>query len=286
MSNDFRNFPHPTLKYNDIKRLGGEHLYNRLKSKYHRDPAINRGNIIAPNASAGNGVIVVGEQPQAFGKTFIWDRKDEQILLAVFVNAADNLGISILGLEPRDVIQVTSAAGIASFSKDKGNPAASSLVGLIGAGAKAGLGIAGLPEAIPFVTAAEKFAQDQFKATNTKNKVRNAFGVDPASGHKAKQEGGIVISFPEAGEPYYSGDGDHQERWIKSDGTRTDNHRPNHVVYGFFPIAGNLAHNTRSVYGSYAPLYISAWNFSFDDNAGYYKIFVLIQKGPKESIVT
>ena len=225
--------------------------------------------------------MAVGKHPQGFGKTFIWDRADDQILLVLFINAADDMGISVLGVQQNDVIEITSAAGIASFSEDKGNPLASSIVGLVGVGAKAALGIAGLPEAIPFVDEAEKVAKEQFKATNAKTKKRNAFGVDPTSGHKAKQEGGLVISFPAAGEPYYSGNEDHKERWIKPDGTRTDDHRPAHVVFGFFPIAGNRGHNTRFVLGNNAPLYILPWDHNFQDNAGFYKVFLRIEKGTK-----
>ncbi len=240
----------------NIRQLGGEPLLSNLKAKYKRPPSVRRGNVIAKNASAGNGVVVVGEHPLGFGKTFIWDRADDQILLVMFINAADDMGVSVLGLQPNDVIQVTSAAGIASFSEDKGNPLASSIVGLIGVGAKAALGLTGLPEVVPIVDAAEKIAQEQFKATNAKTKRRNAFGVDPGSGHKAKQEGGLVISFPEAGEPYYSGNSDHKERWIKPDGTRTDDHRPNHVVFGFFPIAGLGSQHTHRIWQQCAALYI------------------------------
>ena len=278
MANQLTNGLQSNLSQTGIRRLGGEPLLTRLKTKYKTTPSFRRGNVIAKNASPGNGVVVVGDHPLGFGKTFIWDRADDQILLVMFINAADDMGISVLGLQPNDVIQITSAAGIASFSEDKGNPLASSIVGLIGVGAKAALGLAGLPAAVPIVNEAEKIVQEQFKATNAKTLKRNAFGVDPGSGHKARAEGGLVISFPEAGEPYHSGNRDHKERWIKPDGTRTDDHKPNHVAFGFFPIAGNSAHNTRTVFGSNAPLYMLAWDHKFEDNAGFYKVFLHIKK--------
>jgi hypothetical protein len=237
------------------------------------------GNRIAARSSSGNAAVEVGEQPQGFGKGFVWDRKDEQILLVLFINAADPLGISISGVQTGDTIQVTSAAGIASYTEDKGNPLASSLVGLIGAGAKVGLGLGGFPEAAPFVDAAESFAKDQFKATNAKHKLRDSFGVDPGSGHKARQEGGVLISMPEASGPYYSGDGDHKNRWIKAPGDRTDTNRPVHVVAGFFPRQSDSLHNTRPITGN-GQVYVTPWDWQFDDNAGYYKVFVLLNRAP------
>src|SRR5262249_14724933 len=147
---------------------------------------------------------------------------DAEVLLVLFINAADPLGVSIDGLEAGDQVQVVSASGIASFSEDKGNPLASSIVGLVAAGAKVVVTAKGVPEAVPAIDAAEKFAKDQFKATNAKTKRRDAFGVDPGSGHKARQEGGLLVCLPEAGGTGYSGDGDHKNRWIKGDGVRTD----------------------------------------------------------------
>lgn len=262
----------------DIKRLGGNTFYKKLKAK-HRTLQIKKANVIAPNSSSGNRIVDVGKHPIGFGKTFIWDRKDEELLFAVFLNAADDLGVSIIGVQECDQMQITSAAGIASFAKDTGNPRASSIVGLIGVGAKTASGIFGFPEAIPIINAAEKFAQEEFKATGAKTKRRTAYGVDPASGLKARQEGGIIVSFPDAGEPYYSGDSKHKDRWIKPDGTRTDINKPKHVISAFFPIAARSRHNTRIIRGNNAPLYISPWDYKFEDNAGFYKVFVYLKKG-------
>ena len=216
--------------------------------------------------------------PPGFGKGFTWDRADNEILLVMFINAADPFGISIEGMQAGDQVQVLAASGIASFSEDKGNPLASSIVGLVAAGAKVVLGTAGAPEVAPAIDAAEAFARDQFKATNAKTKRRDAFGVDPSSGHKAKEEGGLLVCLPEAGGTYYSGDGDHKGRWIKPDGVRTDDHLPAHVFGGFFPIQGDPGHNTRTARQS-GPMYVTAWDWKFEDNAGFYKVFVKLTKG-------
>lgn len=261
------------------KIAGGPAYRSMVEAKYGISLRSTRGNLIAANGSSGSSVVQVGGEPQGFGKGFQWDRQDDKILLAVFLNAADDLGVSIAGVERSDTIQISSAAGVASFSEDKGNPLASSIVGLVAVGGKAVLGATGNGEFIPIVNAAESFAKDQFKATNAKTKRRNAFGVDPGSGHKAKQEGGIIVSLPEAGGPYYSGES--TNRWIKPDGTRNDTNLPIHIPFGtaFFPMQGFNSHNTRTITTG-GEIYVLPWDWKFDDNAGYYKVFILIQKGP------
>ena len=216
--------------------------------------------------------------PAGFGKGFTWDRAENEAVLVVFVNAADPLGVSIDGLQAGDTVQIMSASGVASFSEDKGNPLASSIVGLVATGASVAATALGAPEVVPVITAAEKFAQDQFKATNAKTKRRDTFGVDPGSGHKARQEGGLLVCLPEAGGAGYSGDGDHKNRWIKGDGVRTDDKLPAHLYGSFFPRQGETAHNTRVVRQS-GQMYLVPWDWKFEDNAGFYKVFVKLKKG-------
>jgi hypothetical protein len=251
-----------------------------LMAKYSGNSTTQPGNSIAANASPGNMIVQVGDHPDGFGKGFIWDRKDDQILLVVFINAADDLGVSIEGLARNDIVQVTSASGIASFSEDKGNPLASSLVGLIATGAKAAAGVGAVPEAIPIINGAEEFAKDQFKATNAKNKRRDAYGVEPNSGLKARAEGGLLICLPGSGGPYYSGDSDHTVRWIKPDGTRNDTNLPNHVQPGFAFFANRNDFEPRRVVAD-GELYVVPWDWYFPDNAGFYKAFIYIKKGPE-----
>lgn len=233
-------------------------------------------------AAAGkSSLTVVGGEglPEGFGKGITWDRADPEALLVMFINAADPLGISIDGMQAGDKVQVMSASGVASFSEDKGNPLASSIVGLVATGANVAVTAAGAPEVAPVITAAEKFAQDQFKATNAKTKRRDAFGVDPGSGHKAKQEGGILVCLPEAQGTFYSGDGDHKERWVKPDGTRSDDKLPAHMFNAaFFPRQGFGEHNTRMA-GQTGQMYVVPWDWKFEDNAGFYKVFVKLTKG-------
>lgn len=263
-------------------KLPGGTVYRSLvTTKYGRPMRRTPANQLAPNASPGNKVVRVGDEPEGFGKEIFWDRKDDEILLVVFVNAADNLGVSIRNIRRSDIVSVISAAGIASFAEDSGNPTASSLVGLLAVGAKAGLGIAGVPQAIPIVNEVERFAKESFKATNAKTKRRDAFGVDPGSGHKAKEEGGVIITLPQASGPFYSGDDDHKNRWIKPDGTRNDKNLPQHIAVGsaFFPRRGSTSHNTRTVTKS-GDIYVLAWDWKFEDNAGLYKVFLHIKKGP------
>jgi hypothetical protein len=60
----------------------------------------------------------VGEVPGGFGPVFDWDRDAfEQVNLSVFVHAADHLGAMITGVRATDRITVTSASGVASFTR-------------------------------------------------------------------------------------------------------------------------------------------------------------------------
>jgi hypothetical protein len=231
--------------------------------------------------AAKHALTVVGGAglPTGFGSGFQWDRVDEEVLLVMFINAADPLGVSIDGLEAGDQVQVMAASGIASFSKDKGNPLASSIVGLVATGGKIAVTAKGLSEAVPAIDAAEKIAKDQFKATNSKRELRDAFGVEPSSGNMARQEGGLLVCLPEAGGTFYSGNNDHKDRWVGGKGERTDEHLPAHFNYNaFFPMRGDDSHNTRIVRGS-GQMFVLAWDWDFEDNAGFYKVFVKLKKG-------
>ena len=145
-------------------------------------------------------------------------------------------------------------------------------------GANVAASVLGAPEVVPVINAAEEFAKEQFKATNAKTKRRDAFGVDPGSGHKARQEGGLLICLPEAGGTFYSGDGDHKDRWIKGDGVRADDKKPAHLFGSFFPRQGFASHNTR-VAQQGGQMYVVPWDWKFEDNAGFYKVFVKLKKG-------
>jgi len=225
-------------------------------------------------------ITTVGDPPPGFGKGFTWDRADPESLLVMFINPADPLGISIDGLQAGDKVQVVSASGLASYSTDTGNQLASSIVGLVATGANILITAGGAPEVKPLIDAAESFAKDQFKATHAKHTLRDAFGVEPSTGLKAREEGGLLVCLPEAGGTFYSGDGDHKDRWIKADGVRTDDHLPAHIPTGqaFFPVQGNPDFNTRTVQQS-GQMYVLAWDWKFDDNAGFYKVFVKLTKG-------
>src|SRR5262249_13432799 len=147
-------------------------------------------------------------------------------------------------------------------------------------GANIVLGAAGAPEVKPLIDAAEQFAKDQFAATNAKTMIRDAFGVEPTSGDKSRRNGGLLVCLPQAGRTYYSGDWNHEERGIRGDGVRSDVNLPAHipVSQAFFPIQGNSEQNTRTVRQS-GQMFVLAWDYKFDDNAGFYKVFVKLTKG-------
>ncbi len=238
------------------------------------------GAIAAGGSDTTSELETVGTEPDGFGFGFVWDRKTPQVLLAVFINAADSLGVSIDGLQQGDLVEVTSADGIASFAEDEGNPFVSGLIGVLGAGADLAATIAGFPEAIPLLNAADKFAQDQFKATHVKTKRRDAYGQDPGNGQRAKEEGGVLVCMPAAKGPYYSSS--NSNMWIKDEKPRSYENLPS----DFIPDSAFFLNreNPNSLFSSMAgQAYIIAWDWKFEDNAGYYKIFIRLTRSDSVS---
>ncbi len=222
----------------------------------------------------------IGSAPEGFGHSFFWDRDAEQIALVIFLNAADPLGVSITGLKLSDLVEVTAASGICSFDESDGNEFAASLIGLVGEGAKGAVSALGAPEAAPFIDLASKFAQEQFRGKEGEKKMRrDPYGEDPGTGHQARGEGGVLVSMPSSGGPAYSGNGDHKERWLKGHKPRRDDQLPAHVQgRGFFLVRGDSRHNARTVARDDEPLFLTPWDWKFEDNAGFYKLFVRITK--------
>jgi hypothetical protein len=220
-------------------------------------------------------VVQLGEAPDGFGKYIIWDPADSALALVVFLSAADFLGVMISGVRRTDTIEFVSATGLASFSEDTKNEGAGAFIGLIAAGASATATAFGAPAAIPIIEAGAKFAKTQFKEEKVKTKRRDAFGVDPGSGHKARQEGGVIVSLPEARTSFYSGKS--ESRWIKEPGTRDAAHLPDHVRGAFFLLPGGGTN--RHIADADGDIFINAWDHIFEDNFGYYRLNVLLKRG-------
>lgn len=218
----------------------------------------------------------VGEQPEGFGKGVDWDPADAGLALVIFINPSDHLGVTIRGVKATDTIDFVSAVGIASFAEETENENISSLIGIAAAGADLAATAFGAPEAAPLIAAGEKFAQDRFQEKKVGTKRRDPFGVDPGSGLKARAEGGVIVSLPSAGTIYYSGDSDHQNRWIKQPGTRDSQHLPDHVREAFFLQGHPKDKRTATEAGD---IFICAWDWFFEDNFGFYQLHVLLQRG-------
>lgn len=222
-------------------------------------------------------LVTVGEAPDGFGKQVLWNQADAQLAVTIFLSAADPLGVMISGVKRTDTIELVSATGYASFSEDTENEGAGAIIGIIAAGAKVAATAFGAPEVAPLISAGAKFAESQFKEKKVKTKRRDAFGEDPGTGHKARQEGGVLISLPEARQIYYSGNSDHKERWIKEPGAPRDfAHKPDHVHGAFFlqPRSNNL--HSASIDGD---IIIYPWDHIFDDNFGYYRLNMILKRG-------
>jgi hypothetical protein len=220
-------------------------------------------------------VATIGEAPDGFGKEVLWDPADAGLAVIAFLNAGDHLGVWIRGVRPTDTIQCVAAAGIASFAEETENEGVGAFIGIVAAGATVAASAFGAPELAPVIAAAGKFAADRFQEKKVKTKRRDAFGVDPGSGHKARQEGGVIVSLPQAGGMYYSGNEDHEERWIKEPGTRDNAHRPDHVNGAFF-LRRNGRKEMARVEGSFI---IAPWDYEFADNFGFYRLDILVKRG-------
>jgi hypothetical protein len=224
---------------------------------------------------------VGGDLPAGFGKDFNWDRKDQAIKLAVIVNPADPLGVSISGLKKGDTIEVTSATGLGSFSKNTGHPLLSSIVGALAEGTKAYLDSQGDQQYDSIVDTSSKLITDQLKATGDAQQFRDPFGLDPAGGW-GLEEGGVLLCMPQAQGPYYSGDPDHRDHWATQPRRVTDRRGLPAYLAGqarthpFF-FLGRSTKNS-GVCEQDGEAYLLAWDFAFTDNAGFYKVFVTVSQ--------
>ena len=213
------------------------------------------------------GVRSVGRNPRGYGKVYNWGRVEKQITLVAYINPADPLGVAVTNLQSGDIVEITSATGMASFSDGNGRLISS----LIGAAATAGGVFA--PEASPFIRAGEEFAKENF-ARGNRGKQRDPFGVDNR-GKYQKCEGGILISLPSAGGVYYSTEG-----CLKEKLARTEDIKPDHVEYGFFLVRPQNGEdqNWRRINNA-GEMYILAWDRKFTDNQGYYMVMLRITQG-------
>ncbi|GAA4305873.1 hypothetical protein [Compostibacter hankyongensis] len=231
---------------------------------------------------AGNSQLIsttVGTPPEGYATNgFVWDRGADEALFVAFISPENPVGIYIDGIHAGDWIEITSATGICSFSKDTGHSAISGIIGLISEGVGIAATLYGHPEVTAFVNLGAKYIQDKLKPTGAAAKKRDAFGVEPGSGLKAREEGGVLVCLPQAGGTFTSGDDDHTGRWIKKPGDRVPENYPPHVYGSFFLRQGDSANNRQQATIS-GQVYLLAWDWKFEDNAGYYQVFVHVKKG-------
>ena len=238
--------------------------------------------LFAAGSASGNTGTPLGVQSQSNTSDFIWDRKDDEVLFDAVVNAADPAGISIQGVKSGDIVEIEDLSGVASFADDEGNKVAQSIIAVIGVGADGVAEYYQHPEAVKIIDQLTTIAKDQFNATGAKEKFRDGYGADPSDGGKAQAEGGIIVCLPGSGGAYYSGSPDHQERWIKKDGTRDFAHMPAHIKPGtaFFPLRFDATHNRQTI-TSDGQIIVLAWDDgnAFGDNAGFYRVHIHLKKG-------
>lgn len=220
--------------------------------------------------------VVIGDAPEGFGQYLHWDEADEDLAVIVFVNPADSIGVVIDGVRRGDTIEVYDAAGIASFSEDTENEGVAGFLTVVGVGAGITASAFGQPEFVPLINAATGFAKEQWKEKKVKSKRRDAFGEDPSSHHKAKQEGGILITLPArgvVGGPIYSGRD--KQYWIKEPGDRIPKLYPPQVKNAFFVTRERKPHQATGD----GEIFITAWDHIFEDNLGFYRLKLFLRRG-------
>jgi hypothetical protein len=225
-------------------------------------------------------ITVIGEAPDGFGKTVNWHADDAKLAVIAFLNSGDPLGVMISGVKATDTIRFVSATGTASFSEETENEGVGAFIGVIAAGATVTASAFGAPELAPVIGAAAEFAKTQFKEEKVKTKRRDPFGEDPGTGHKAKQEGGVVVSLPTGAttQLFTSGTSDHRERWIKEPGTRDTFHLPDHMKgKGAFFLMGGT--DNKRIAPADGDIIIYPWDHIFDDNFGFYRLHILLERG-------
>jgi hypothetical protein len=233
-------------------------------------------------------LVTLGEPPPGFSLSFEFKPEMDKAALVAFLSAADLFGILISGMTKFDTIQFVDAAGIASFSEDIENEGIASFIGVVATGASVAVASFGAPEIIPVIKSAEQFAKERFKEEKVKTKRRDAFGVDPSSKEKARQEGGVVVSMPTGNtmQTFYSGDDSVEDKnWIKKPGDRTHRNLPDHMVGQgvFFLQPGNPNKEMCRHVGS---ILIYPWDHKFEDNFGFYRLHIILERHDSNPFAT
>ena len=225
-------------------------------------------------------LVTLGDPPPGFSLSFDFKPEMDKAALVAFLSAADPFGILITGMTKFDTIQFISAAGIASFSEKTKNKNIGSFIGVVATGASVAAASFGAPEIVPVIKSAEQFAKEHFKEEKVKTLRRDAFGVDPDSKHKAKQEGGVVISMPTGNtmQTFYSGDDSVRDtHWIKKPGDRTHRNLPDHMVgQGVFFLQPGKPNKEMCRHDGGILIY--PWDHKFEDNFGFYRLHIILER--------
>lgn len=230
-----------------------------------------------PGGPSESSVVTVGTAPNGYGQLVLWDPSDTTLAVVVYLAAGDDLGVMISGAQQGDQISVIFASGICSFSAETKNDDVASIIGLIGSAGAVGAAIFVSPAAAPFIEEGAAYAAQMFPESQLQTDKRDPFGVDPSSGLKARAEGGVLISLPQAGQNFYSGDDDHQERWIKSPGDRIPLNYPAQIPEGDAFFVYNEGQN-QALATTGGDFTIYPWDWNFDDNNGSYLLQIVLTR--------
>lgn len=218
-----------------------------------------------------------GTHPEGFLNIFRWNRQHDRIRIGMFLNAQDVGGLCIQNVRRHDLLQVSSATGIAAFAANAGSDDIfPSIIAAIGA-----VGEALVPDDWDnAVTKGTELATNLYRKVNPPDhKKRDAWGTDPSTGHRAHAEGGVLVATPGAHGPYYSGNGDNKHLWIQGDGERCEANYPQHFLVGTAYFLRRSSILPLVEFNQDGEVYFTAWDHAFPDNAGYYYVEVVLMQG-------
>lgn len=244
-------------------------------------PRLAESDVAAPDLALRTPQVAATDgQPPGFGTLVSWDSDNDLAVLAI-VNAHDQYGLCVTGVRDGDTYEHIAAVGTASFSTETKNNGIAGLITVVEVGAGVAATAFGLPEIAPLIHAAGEYARKQFPESENPSKSRDAYGIAIGDGGKARQEGGVIVCEPSAQGIYHSANGDNRSYWIKEPGIRDDAHNPEHIPrnHAFFLRRGMTS---RQLHGN-GDLFISAWDFSFLDNSGFYQVHAILRRSDRDT---
>ena len=217
------------------------------------------------------------------------------------IPANDETGVVIDNVQTGDIVLIYDVSGIASFKETKMKTVKSGISiisAVVNSGVSIGTEIAagvatggvstaasaatGISLAAPILQGWNSVIDEVQKAIPNdavKHARRDAYGKDPGTGDCAKNEGGLIVCMPESKGAIYATSDFYLASDAKSEGRKvkyfsSETKKKN----AFFPsnVKGGTLLGTATMPGA---VHILAFDSKFTDNAGYYKVAIMVLRG-------